>query len=371
LFLDFVANHTALDHPWVWEHPETYVAGTEIDLAQAPKNYARVSTRRGSKILAHGRDPNFPGWTDTLQLNYGNPALQEAMAGELLKVAGMCDGVRCDMAMLLLPEVFQRTWGLTAQPFWPMAIERVRKQTPDFVFMAEVYWDLEWTLQQQGFTYTYDKGLYDRLLEQNARPVREHLYAGLDYQDRLVRFLENHDEPRAAAAFPPDVHQAAAVVTFLTPGLRFFHQGQLEGHQKRIPVQLCRGPEEPVDSGLAEFYARLLVALQHPAVRDGQWQRLECTPAWEGNWTWDCFIAFAWQGLDGRRLLAAVNYAPHQSQCTIRPPFDELCDRTVRLDDLLSAACYERQGSDLLACGLYLDLPAWGYHLFEISGVNP
>ena len=61
--------------------------------------------------------------------------------------------------------------------------------------MAEVYWDLEWTLQQQGFDYTYDKRLYDRLREGHARPVREHLYAGLDYQVKLARFLENHDDP--------------------------------------------------------------------------------------------------------------------------------------------------------------------------------
>ena len=95
--------------------------------------------------------------------------------------------------------------------------------------MAEVYWDLEWTVLQQGFDYAYDKRLYDRLREGHARPVREHLYAGLDYQTRLARFLENHDEPRAATAFPDDVHQAAAIITFLSPGLRFFHQGEFEG----------------------------------------------------------------------------------------------------------------------------------------------
>ena len=155
------------------------------------------------------------------------------MIGELLKIAGQCDGVRCDMAMLVLPDVFERTWGIPSQPFWPKATERVREQAPDFCFMAEVYWDLEWTLQQQGFDYTYDKRLYDRLRDRHARPVREHFWAGLDYQDKLARFLENHDEPRAAATFPPGVHEAAAVITFLSPGLRFFHQGQFEGRKKR------------------------------------------------------------------------------------------------------------------------------------------
>ena len=203
--------------------------------------------RNGPLVLAYGRDPYFDGWPDTLQLNYGNPALQQAMIGELERIAGQCDGVRCDMAMLVLPDVFERTWGIRAELFWPKATESVRRKHPDFLFMAEVYWDLEWTMQQQGFDYAYDKRLYDRLREGHARPVREHFHAGLDYQDKLARFLENHDEPRAAATFSPDVHEAAAVITFLSPGLRFFHQGQFEGRKKRISPHLVRGPEEPID----------------------------------------------------------------------------------------------------------------------------
>ena len=117
--------------------------------------------------------------------------------------------------------------------------------------MAEVYWDMEWTLQRQGFDYTYDKRLYDRLREHRARPVREHFAAGLDFQDKLARFLENHDEPRAAATFAPEVHVAAAVLTYFSPGLRFFHQGQFEGRRTRISPHLVRGPDEPVDDRLA------------------------------------------------------------------------------------------------------------------------
>ena len=242
LMLDFVPNHMGLGHPWIEDHPEHFVQGTELDLARAPQNYTWARRKGGDLLLAHGRDPYFPGWPDTLQLNYGNPATQEAMMGELTRIAGQCDGVRCDMAMLVLPEVFERTWGIPTQPFWPKATQRVRQRVPDFCFMAEVYWDLEWAMQQQGFNYTYDKRLYDRLCEGHARPVREHFLAGLDYQDKLARFLENHDEPRAAAAFAPGVHEAAAVITFLSPGLRFFHQGQFLGRMKRISPHLGRGP---------------------------------------------------------------------------------------------------------------------------------
>src|SRR5499427_759043 len=367
LLLDFVPNHTGLDHPWVEEHPEYYIPGTELDLARTPQNYTWVRRQGGDILLAHGRDPYFPGWPDTLQLNYGNPALQEAMIGELTKIAGQCDGVRCDMAMLVLPEVFERTWGLQTQPFWPQATQRVRQQVPDFCFMAEVYWDLEWTLQQQGFDYTYDKRLYDRLRAGPARPVREHFYAGLEYQDKLARFLENHDEPRAAATFAPGVHEAAAVITFLSPGLRFFHQGQFEGRRKRISPHLVRGPEEPIDQPLTQFYDRLLAVLRRPVVRDGQWQLLECVPAWDGNWTWDCFLAFAWHSPGAERLLATVNYASNQSQCYVRLPFTDLRNSQWRLQDMLGAATYDRDGNDLHARGLYLDVPPWQASVFVLT----
>jgi hypothetical protein len=367
LLLDFVPNHMAPDHPWINEHPDYFVHGSESDLAHAPRNYCRVQTKNGPLILAYGRDPYFEGWPDTLQLNYGNPALQQAMIGELERIAGQCDGVRCDMAMLVLPEVFERTWGIQADLFWPKATETVRRKYPSFLFMAEVYWDMEWTMQQQGFNYAYDKRLYDRLREGHARPVREHLCAGLDYQDKLARFLENHDEPRAAATFPVEMHKAAAVITFLSPGLRFFHQGQFEGRKKRISPHLCRGPVEPADQELQEFYARLLAVLRQAAVREGQWQLLECVPGWDGNWTWDCFIVFAWQGRENERLLVVVNYAPSQSQCYVRLPFVNLAGGDWRLQDQLEDISYDRNGTDLQSRGLYLDMRPWQASVFALT----
>jgi hypothetical protein len=271
------------------------------------------------------------------------------------------------MAMLVLPEIFERTWGIRAEPFWPKATRRVREKHPGFCFMAEVYWDLEWTLQQQGFDYTYDKRLYDRLREGHARPVREHFGAGLDYQDKMTRFLENHDEPRAAAVFAPGMHEAAAVITFLSPGLRFFHQGQFEGRMKRISPHLGRAPTEPVNGQIQQFYERLRGMLSRSAVRNGRWQLLESRPAWDGNWTCDCFVAFAWQGADGERLLVAVNYAPNQSQCYLRLPFGDLAGRSWRLEDRIGNAVYEREGNDLQARGLYLDAHPWQAMVFCVE----
>jgi glycosidase len=389
LVLDFVPNHTAPDHPWVFEHPEYYIRGRDEDLAREPHNYCRVDTRYGAQVLAHGRDPFFPGWPDTLQLNYRHAGFREAMIGELLKVADLGDGVRCDMAMLLLPDVFNRTWGNTSKPgdgsaavdasFWPEAIGRIRQKHPDFLFLAEVYWDLEWTLQQQGFDYTYDKRLYDRLHDRDAEGVRGHLHAAAEFQKKSARFLENHDEPRAASAFPPQVHRAAAVATYLVPGLRFFHQGQLDGWRVKLSMHLGRRPAEAADPALQDFYHRLLNVLRRPELRDGRWQLLECRPAWDDNRTSNRFIAFTWEpaaggavqreAQDRRRLLVTINYSPSQGQCYVPLVCSDLRSRKLLLRDLMSPAHYERNGDELAGRGLYLDLPEWGYHVFEISPV--
>jgi glycosidase len=374
LLLDFVPNHVALDHPWVESHPEFFIRGTEEDIKREPQNYVRLKTSRGEMILAHGRDPYFPGWPDTLQLNYRHPAVRQAMIGELEGIASECDGVRCDMAMLEQPDVFLSTWGDRARPadgtlpidkpFWPEAISQVRRKHPQFIFIAEVYWDLEWQLQQAGFDFTYDKRLYDRLRSGAARPVREHLMAQPDFQNHSLRFLENHDEPRAAATFGP-MHHAAAIITFFVPGMRFFYEGQLEGRKVHVSMHVGRRPFELVDTYLQAFYKRLLECLQRPEVHDGEWHLWNCRPAWAGNPTWDQFIVFSWEEGD-QRLLAAVNYGPSQGQCYVTLDLKGIKGKQFLFTDLFSEVQYDRNGDGLVSNGLYLDLPAWGYNLFEI-----
>lgn len=367
LMLDFVPNHTAPDHPWVATKSDFYISGSPEDLLQQPQNYTKIVTNGVERILAHGRDPYFPGWADTLQLNYANPELQEAMIAILLKIAEQSDGVRCDMAMLVLPEIFFRTWGKSAEPFWSKAISKVHGQSPAFTFAAEVYWDLEYTLHRQGFDYCYDKRLYDRLVEKHPRSVREHFWASLDYQNKLTRFLENHDEPRAASVFPFEVQRAAAIITYLAPGMRFFHQGQFEGYQKRIPVHLNRGPNEPVDPQTVQLYQLLLPILGKVAGKKQEWQLLECAPAWDGNWTWDNYVAFCWFGNNQSPTLAVVNYSAFQSQCYLRLPLEELSNQpSWTIQDQLSPETYERTSTQLISEGLYLDLPPWGTHIFEM-----
>ncbi|MDZ4836643.1 MAG: alpha-amylase family glycosyl hydrolase [Candidatus Melainabacteria bacterium] len=367
LMLDLVPNHTAIDHGWATTNPEYFIHADEDAIARARQNFIEVNGR----ILAHGRDPYFDGWPDTLQLNYGNPDFRKAMVAEISRIATVCDGLRCDMAMLVLPDVFMRTWGEQIEPFWSDAIATIRKEHPDFVFMAEVYWDREYDLQQLGFDFTYDKRLYDRLRVGETRPVREHFLADREYQQRSARFLENHDEPRAAGTFDLEKHKAAAILTFLSPGLRFLHQGQFEGYRKKVSVHVSRKPTEQEDPQVAAFYKLVTECLKLPVVHEGEWQLLDCTPAWDGNWTWDSFIAFSWTNYTtSDQLIAIVNYSDHHSQCYVDvPPVEYVTPQKSYLHLMLADSGNTRALQSLDATNtenkLFVDFPPCGFEVFR------
>ena len=276
LILDFVPNHVAPDHPWVGTHPEYFIQGDADDARNDPASFIES----GGKVFACGRDPFFPAWPDVLQLNAFQPGLRQAVIETVSEIAEQCDGIRCDMAMLLLNTIFERTWGARAgtrpvDDYWTTLIPAIKTKWPEFRFIAEAYWDLEWELQQQGFNHCYDKQLYDRMEHGDAENVRLHLLADSSYQEGMVRFIENHDEPRAAATFPDGKGRAAAVAILTLPGARLLHEGQFEGRKVRLPVFLARRPAEPIDPDLAAFYERLLQEAHRDVFRNGEWRLCE------------------------------------------------------------------------------------------------
>lgn len=368
LMLDFIPNHVAVDHPWAWEHPDYIVQGSSDDLAAHPDIYFKADTAQGERILAHGRDPYFPAWNDTLQLNYSNPDLIEAMTQELLGVARLCDGVRCDMAMLVLPEVFQRTWGRpSAGSFWEPAIRRARAEQPGFTCLAEVYWHMEETLIQQGFDFTYDKRYYDHLIRRELDALHGHLHMPPGLLAHMAHFLENHDEPRAALELAsPDQHRAAATLAYLVPGLRFIQHGQLEGWRIHTPMQLARPLEDAPDEAVQALYVRLLACLKLPAIRQGEWRLLELDTGWVDNGRCFPVFGFVWQADSQAPVLCVVNYAPEPAACTLRPGLEGLRGRRWRLVDHLGGAVWECDGDELLDQGFALQLLGWSAQVLEV-----
>jgi hypothetical protein len=381
LILDFVPNHTARDHQWVSKHPEYYINGHDGEDRQKPEYYFATSATQGSSVLAFGRDPNYPGWTDTAQLNISNSETRKALLSTIKKIAAMCDGIRCDMAMLLLNDVFEKTWsdrGLhsgneqVAGEFWAEAISAVKAESPNFKFIAEAYWDREWQLQQLGFDYTYDKRLYERLAREGASAVYDHLKAEAEYQKKSVRFIENHDEPRAAQAFGVDPwHFAAATVMSSVPGMALFHEGQLTGSKIKLPVQLGRRPVQEQSQPVSSFYNKLIPIVSHPVFRHGEWKLLHAKPGWHENYTWTNFLIFWWHEKDNGARLVVVNYAPHGGQCYVELVLDGIECSTVEFRDLIGSASYVRERAALTAKGMYFDVPGYALHIFEVLFHKP
>lgn len=376
LLLDFVPNHTALDHRLVREEPEVYVRGDEADLARDPVTFFRAP---GGVVLAHGRDPYFPAWSDTAQVDPTRPPGREFLRRTLLALAEQCDGVRCDMAMLILPEVLQKTWGRWLSPsasrdsFWAETIPQLRGSRPEFLLLAEAYWDLDWRLQQEGFQFTYDKTLYDRLREGDAERVRAHLRAEETYQDQSARFTENHDEARAAAAFGSAGARTASVVSWCSPGLRLVHEGQLVGRRVKVPVQLGRRPPELVDEPLRRFYETLLGLVSEPVLKEGRWRPLEVRAAGPGDETARALLACAWQPRSGLARGAFLGFMV-VANLSDREAFGRLAlagtgfqaGRRYELIDRCDGARYRREGAELVGSGLFVRLAPRQSHLFEV-----
>ncbi len=370
LVLDFVPNHLGLDHAWLREQPDLFMQSP----VEVPGTFAQ-ETVTGVRWLAHGKDPYFLPWSDTVQLDYRRVSTRVAMRDLLFSVAERCDGVRCDMAMLLLNEVFAQTWAnfpsnaeTPDHEFWGDAVAAVKQAHPDFLFLAEVYWDLEARLLALGFDFAYDKRLYDELFWRNPAGAQARLL-GLP-RAQLVRgahFLENHDEPRIAAQLSPVEQRAAALAILGLPGLRFLHEGQLSGAKVKLPVQLARRGPAPVAAAVAEAYDQLLSVLSPSAVGRGEFALLPPREAWPGNPTAQNFIIVQWQAQPPAFDLVVVNLAAHRSQCYAPLTIPQLAEHNWTMRDALGTEAYERFGADLEAQGLYLDLPESGAQLFHFE----
>jgi glycosidase len=368
LVLDFVPNHVAPDHHWTRSHPEYFVHGTAADLERDPASFIDVD----GHVLACGRDPYFPAWPEVVQFDASSVEVRRAVTTVVSEIADRCDGVRCDMAMLMLDDIFVRTWGDRAtggaQPdggrgYWPPIIESVRATHPDFVFWAEAYWDLEPVLVEQGFDACYDKRLYDRMVHREpAESIRAHLGADPAYQQHMLRFVENHDEPRAASLFERPAHQTALTMVMTLPGVALLHEGEADGRTVRVPVTLGRRPVEATDAQLHRFVDQLLAALAD-GLRRGAWQ-LAPIDGWPDNRSCERLMAWTWTQ-EGQGHLVVVNPSRERADGMVRLPWGDL-HRACTLTDLLSGEEYERNGDQINTDGLYVALEPDAVHLLHV-----
>ncbi|MEW6207965.1 MAG: alpha-amylase family glycosyl hydrolase [Acidobacteriota bacterium] len=280
VIVDFVSNHMAIDSPWIKEDPELFIRSNPHARNQQTGEYF---LHPSGEVIAFGRDPFYPPWHDTAQLDFTNEKLRSRQTDALRWISRQADGVRCDMAMLVLRDYFREQWypllpeqwfdeQMPAE-FWSEAIAAVKSERPDFVFIAETYWDKEQQLIDLGFDLAYEKKLYDALVARNAEMVNQRLAAIRgDFKSALC-FIENHDEPRAASLFNREDNLAAAALILSLPSSALIHEGQMEGKREKLPVQRIKPlMNEPVDDLLKRGYERILAATSQEVFRDGTFE---------------------------------------------------------------------------------------------------
>jgi len=367
LFLDFVGNHTALDHPWMREHPEFYVQASQEEFQKNPSLYYTQSTEHGSQFIALAKDPYFPPWQDVAQLNHFNPGLRAAQLTDLRTVAAHCDGIRCDMAMLQLNDIFNSNWrhliGDTPVPekeFWTEA----HADVPNLTLLAEAYWGTEQRLLDLGFSYSYDKTLYDALRDHNIPQIRERLASLPERQSDFARFMENHDEQRRAIVFPNDHLAPDGTLLGTLPGIRFYHQGELEGRRIHLPITLRIAADEPPDPISTNFFQKILRITKQDVFHEGKWNLLDV--AREGDAPADALLVYEWRSPKAWKIIA-VNLAAYTSQGRVPLAGRVSPTQNYIFNDELNNVRYSRSGQELHNIGLFIRRDPFQAHLFDIS----
>jgi len=366
LFVDFVGNHTAVDDPWTRSNPDFYVQGTKEDFDKDPGSFYRVETASGTKFIALGKDPYFPPWRDTAQLNHFNAGLRAMEIAGLRTIASHCDGVRCDMAMLQLNDIFGRLWGhllngaaAPSTEFWADAHAAV----PELTLLAEAYWGTEGRLIDLGFSFAYDKGMYDAVRDSRIADVRNQLGNELEVKGHFAHFLENHDEARAPSVFGKIKLPAAATLMGTLPGMRFYHQGELQGYTIHWPITLRTVAEEPTDPDIEALFAKILRETKDDVFHAGVWKLLQITQ--ERDQTFSNLIGYEWRSGKEWRVIV-VNLSSEASQGWVHFEDGRFDPRNYIFHDRLDDAKYVRGGESLGSEGLFVRKDAFQAHLFEV-----
>lgn len=367
LILDYIPNHVSRDHLWTLEKSNIFIEGTKEDLEQAPNEYFE----EGRRILAHGKDPYFPPWTDTVQINaFSQDARQKAVKA-LLLIADQCDAVRCDMAMLMTNEVFSKTWGEKAgsppeKEYWEYVIPRVKEKYPDFKFIGEVYWDMEWKLMQQGFDFCYDKRLYDRIMDKNVTGIKQHLTADFTYQEKLLRFIENHDEPRILDKMDIEPSLTATCLILTLPGMGLIHEGQMKGYKRRVPVQLKRREKEEVDFELVESYRNILNIISEENIKEGKWELCDTHPE-NNELESSSLITYHWWNEEANNFLVVINLLEEKLKANIRVPSLNISSDAVVFSGMFNKESRRYTTTTVKKSGLDVELDGWGKEIFKIK----
>jgi len=373
LIVDFVPNHFARDSKLFLEHPEAFVQRPNGDTS--PDNW--WYSKNGYPTVAFGRGPYDGPWTDTLQINYFSPQAVQLVSDLIVSVARRVDGIRLDMAHLVLNEVFQNSWGeqmwrggfsRPGTEFWADVIARAKSQT-NVIFVSEAY-DYYMTsppeqelLTNLGVDYSYNKVVLDKIEHKDLGELRGYMFNEPQWKlNRMCHFVENHDEPRAALALGGTAQSLAGSIVALTiPGMRLTYFGQYDGLKNRLGVHLRRGMPEERNTGLHAQYTKLMEALSEDVFHEGSWTMIGI-PQEGSGWR---LTAWRWEH-NGVKRLVIVNWSDQQGWGPVKvaDAYSRDGSDNLPITDLLTDETYVRSASELRGPGLFVGLDAYQAHIF-------
>ena len=364
LMLDFVPNHSAVDAPTASSNPKLYM--------RAPPGKTDPSRYTDSGI-AYGKDPYFSPWLDVIQWNYWEAETIQFMKQNLLTVLKYADGARCDMAHLILNDVFGQTWkeeldawsySKPSNEFWEVVIKEAKSKYPNAILLAEVYedWEIE-KLNQLGFDYCYDKALLDKL-EGSAQDVNDYIhYKGESFYGHVAHFVENHDENRVVYNMQGNLEKAKAAGTIAATlgGMIFFNHGQWSGLKNKLDVHLRRGASESADSGTENHYKKLMQIIADSAFKGPNYYFVYNI---SGDKELD-FIGYI-REVDDAHYLVVVNYASTYG-CAEVPIYNMEGSGMKNVKEMFSGIEYSVDADIMRNVGLTVCLNGYQAQIFKYN----
>ncbi|MCR5124318.1 MAG: alpha-amylase [Treponema sp.] len=319
---DMVPNHTGMDARWVVEKPDLFVQRRDNPFPQYTFNgvnlshdsrvaiyledhyyskndcavvFKRVDTQTGdTRYIYHGNDGTGMPWNDTAQIDFLNPAAREEVMQKILHVARNFPIIRFDAAMVLAKKHIKRLWypepgkggdiatrsefALSAkqfedaipQEFWREVVDRVAREVPDTLLLAEAFWMMEgYFTRTLGMHRVYNSAFMNMLKKEENFKYRATVKNTIQFDPqvlkRYVNFMNNPDEETAVAQFGKgDKYFGVCTLMCTMPGLPMFGHGQLEGFEEKYGMEYTRAyRDETPDGYLMERHKREIFPLLH------------------------------------------------------------------------------------------------------------
>jgi len=443
LACDMVPNHTGIVSKWVMEHPDWFVSlpyspfpsysflgenlsgDPNIGIYLEDKYFSRtdaavtfkyVDIRTGeTKYIYHGNDGTSFPWNDTAQLDFLNPEVREAVIQTILHVSKMFPIIRFDAAMTLTRKHYQRLWfpepgtggaipsraehGISKdefykvmpKEFWREVVDRINKENPDTLLLAEAFWLLEgFFVRTLGMHRVYNSAFMNMLRDEDNAMYRLVLKNTLQFDPeilkRFVNFMNNPDEETAIKQFGDGGKYFGVCLMMITmPGLPMFGHGQIEGFHEKYGMEYRRAYwDEEVNMDLLHHHEKLIFPIMKKRYLFANADNFSLYDFWSGNTVNEDVFAYSNRVSNERALIIyhnkyaetkgfiknSVGFAVKhkddkvQTQKSLAEGLKLPNEGYCIFKDYLTGLEYIRRNRDLHDQGLYLELHAFQCFLF-------